>query len=109
MTPKIRKYLLKCLRITESEQLEESKEIGSYGNYPSEVQNPVHRKDTKQNLTTLLNGIKTKYVKRDIKLKEQSNYSSSNFTDRFVVTRVLGHPELDPNLSKWQETKECWI
>ena len=57
----------------------------------------------------LLNGIKTKYVKRDMKLKEQSNYSSSNFSNKFIVTRILGHPEWGNNYENWKEVHECWI
>lgn len=56
-----------------------------------------------------MNGLKTKIVKRDLKIKEPSPYSSSNFINKFVVTRILGHPECGADLEKWREAHECWI
>ena len=44
-------------------------------------ENTIRRKDINQNINLLLNGIKTKSVKRDITIKGQSNPSDSYFQD----------------------------
>ena len=48
-------------------------------------------------------------LNKDIKLKEQSNYSSSNFQNKFIVTRILGHPELRREYEGWREVNDWWI
>jgi hypothetical protein len=112
MTQKTIRYLMKCLRIEETkvedknndERRQSFIDFGNNPNYSS-----PKRLGTNQKISNLLNGIKSKYIKRDIKLLEPSQYSSSNFVNKFIVTRILGHPELDKELEKWREVNDCWI
>lgn len=95
MTPKQKRFLMRCCRIPiESDEpvISFNDDIGSYGNCQQKEEAKITR-TISNNISLLLNGLKTKYVKRDIKLKEQSNYSSSHFSNKFIVTRILGHPE----------------
>ena len=71
--------------------------------------NAIKRKDTNQNISSLLNGIKTKSVKRDITVKGQCSSSDSYFQDKFVATRIIGHKEITPGLDEWRETDDCWL
>lgn len=76
----------------------------SYGNIAKNFS--IDRVEDSHRVKELLNGLKTKYVKRDIKLSEKSKYSSANFTNKFIVTRVLGHPELQKDIDKWREVDD---
>lgn len=69
----------------------------------------IGNQNTNQKLSSLLDSFKTKVIKRDIKLKEQSLYSSISFSNKFIVTRVLGHPEIQNDPEKWAEVQDCWI
>ena len=113
MTHKQIKYLRKCLRIEDEEPTDASTpnivDIDAYGNMNSDDESGIKRQNTSLKVSSLINGIKTKFVKRDIKLKEQSRYSSSNFINKFIVTRILGHPELAKDADRWREVQECWI
>jgi hypothetical protein len=39
-------------------------------------------------------------------VKENCKGSDSIFTNKFIVTRILGHSELDKNIENWKEVDE---
>ena len=111
MTPKQIRYLRKWLRISQEENKEEMKDQEFLPQYGNNIKWDHHEGDVNisQKVSSLINGLKTKHVKRDMKLKEQSKYSNSVFSNKYIVTRNLGHPELPQNSESWKEVDECWI
>ena len=85
MNEKQIKYLRKCLRIkkvTKDLKVNKYTTRGQYGNADLPDVNIRKLKISKQ-ISNFINGLKTKYVKRDMKLKEKSSCSSSLLTNKY--------------------------